>query len=113
MIHMNAEKQTPALAHFVGAYYHADWADEFNDDEWAAVDSFISGSAELASELPREIAHVLTAMPSDDDVARFLLGLGCYYTTTPEDGGYREWLTEVASRVAAATSQRGGGPNSR
>ncbi len=52
-----------------------------------------------------EIDQVLDEMPTEDTVDSFLKSLGSCYTTTPEEGGYRGWLTEVSLRVAAATGQ--------
>jgi hypothetical protein len=88
----------PALAHLAGAYFHLDWAEEF-DNEWTAVDAFAKGSADLAPGLPREVDQLLTDCPTDADVSAYLCSIGSALTG-PEDGGSaREWLRAIARRV--------------
>jgi len=105
-------QQTPALEQLMGAYFHQDWYLDA-DDEWGVVDRFVADAPEMAANIPAEIARVLATHLTEEAVEEYVADLGCEYAADPQDGGYREWLTEVASRVAAATSQRGGGQNSR
>jgi hypothetical protein len=93
----------PALEHLMGAYFHLDWNDEYTDER-AAVEDFISGEPQLVTRLPREIELVLNQFESDDDLAAFLRDIDSCYTTTPEQGGYRGWLTSIAERVRTATA---------
>ena len=96
---------TPALAHLMGAYFHLDWAEEFDGDPWRAVGAYLAGTPDLAPELAGEIGGVLESNPSDDEVQRYLASLGSCFTPTAAEGGYRGWLTEVARRVSEATSK--------
>ena len=95
--------KTPALEHLAGAYFHQDWYDEFGD-EWKAVDAFIAGSPSHVGALPTEIEALLSETQSDQAIEAYLDSLGCEYTPTPEQGGYRGWLSEIARRVEAATA---------
>ncbi len=94
---------TPALEHMVGAYFHQDWYDEFGD-EWKAVDAFIAGSPSHVAHLPAEVEDLLSHTDSEGALEAYLDSLGCEYTPTSEQGGYRGWLTEIARRVEAATA---------
>ena len=96
--------ETPALEHLVGAYFHLDWADEFDDDPWRALDAFISGTPDLAPRVPEEVSALLRELPTDDEVGAYLAALGSAFTPSREDSGYRGWLTEVARRVREATT---------
>jgi hypothetical protein len=86
---------TPALKLLMGGYFHQDWYDE-NQDEWANVDEFLA-SEPLAVQLPAEIARVLEAMPTDEQVKTYLAGLGSCYVA--DSDGYRPWLRRIAERV--------------
>jgi hypothetical protein len=96
--------ETPALAHLMGAYFHQDWADEFDGDFRAAVDVFVAETPDLPRLLPAEVEQVLSLHTDDDSVEQYLGSLGCEYTLLPGEGGYRGWLTEIARRVREATS---------
>ncbi|MFC6287605.1 contact-dependent growth inhibition system immunity protein [Nocardioides sp. GCM10027113] len=95
---------TPALEHLVGAYFHQDWADEFDDDPDRAVDAFVRDSPTVAPRLPREVDELLLKLSNEDSIHSHLASLGSHFTPAPEDGSYREWLASVANRVRAATS---------
>ena len=94
--------ETPALAHLVGGYFHQDWAYEFSNDEWDAVEAFISSSS-LALQLRGEIERLFDEDPSEEALEAHLDGLGCDFTSQDEYGGYGGWLAEVARRVGEAT----------
>ena len=93
---------TPALEQLMGAYFHQDWYDEFGD-EWEAVDAFVAGSPSHVNNLLAEIQNLLSNADSETALEAYLDSLGCEYTPTAEQGGYRGWLSEIARRVAAAT----------
>ena len=97
--------QTPSLEHLMSAYFHQDWYEE-HGDEWANLQDFVEGEPELAPRLPIEIEQVLAHLPTDDRVDAYLRSLGSYYTTTPEEGGYRGFLQEIARRVQTALARQ-------
>jgi len=93
--------QTPALENLLGAYFHQDWFDE-HGDEWATLDDFIDGEPALAPLLPGEIRQLLAEHADEASLEARLFSLGSCYVTSPTEGGYRGWLTEIARRVTAA-----------
>ena len=95
---------TPALRLLAGAYFHQDWMIDSND-EWAVLREFVDGEPHLAPDVPREVAEVLARFPTEGALEEYLRGLGSYYTTSPEEGGYRGWLIEIARRVSEGTGQ--------
>ncbi len=101
-------QQPPALEQLMGAYFHQGWYLDAAD-EWGVVDRFVAESPAMAAKVPAEIARVLATQVTEEAVEKYVADLGCEYWADPQEGGYRGWLTEVASRVSAAT--RGGGPN--
>ena len=96
---------SPALEHLVDAYFHQDWFAE-HQDEWANVQDFIDREPAFAPLLPGEIGQVLADLTSDDQVKAYLDELGSCYTTSDGQGGYREWLREVARRVEAGLAEQ-------
>lgn len=94
---------TPAMWNLAGVYLNQDWAVEYAT--WReAVDAFIAESPDLAPSLPREIANVLCELRTDDELHAFFNAQGGAYRPRPEDGSYREFLTEIARRVESATA---------
>lgn len=94
--------QTPALERLMGAYFHQDFT-ETHGGPWQTISAFLSGEPGLAVSLSREIEMVLRALPTEDDVERYLDELGCEYWPGPAEGGYRGWLAAVAAYVSART----------
>ena len=99
----------PELKKLMAAYFHQDF-DEVHGGVWETVDAYVRADPVRASLLPAEIDRVLQELPTEDEVDRYLDGLGCQYLAAPEDGGYRGWLTEIARRVSEATRAAGRQP---
>ena len=95
--------QTPELRQLMAAYFHQDFMD-VHGGVWEAVDAFVRVDPGRAGALLSEIELVLRELPTEPEVDMYLDQLGCEYWAPPEEGGYRGWLTEIARRVAAATS---------
>ncbi len=92
----------PALDQLMGAYFHQDW--DMDGDEWDVVALFIKDEPELAIEVPAEVEATLAAHPEEADLKAFILdGLGGCFAADRDGGTYREWLTQIADRVRAAT----------
>jgi hypothetical protein len=95
--------ERPALEHLMKAYFHPDWRDD--GTVWDVVDLFAFQESELAQDLPHEISGVLEAIPSEDELKNYVSHrLGSYYVPDVHGSTYREWLTQIAERVRAATS---------
>lgn len=94
---------TPRLGTLMGAYFHEDWVDDGDED--STVRLFL-GEQPGSVEIVREIDQVLTAMPNEEDVERYVLGLGACYVPGPDEGGYRGWLASIAAQ--ARDFERGG-----
>lgn len=90
-----------ALGQLVGAYLNQDLFD-FYPDVMAAVDDFVADAPDLAVILPSDIDRVLAGHPRDDELNAVLARYGVGFL--PDERGYREWLTQIADRVRAATS---------
>jgi hypothetical protein len=87
------EQQYPALWQFFGAYLHQDWREEYESTSDALRD-FVSGSPDLAIELPHELQHVLTTTP--DDVLDELIGdLGSFFVPSRTGQSPRDWLRRL------------------
>ena len=92
-------EHTPALKMLMMGYLHQDY--RLVGDVQANVDEFIAEDPELASLLPSEIAWVVEQL--DESAAeRLVVTLGAE-VRPPAGVTYREWLTQIADRVRAAT----------
>ena len=89
-----------AFAVFAGAYLNQDVFD-FYADEFAATDDFVRQDPDLAVQLLGEIRDALGRYPDEVGLKGFLDDLGV--EIGPGDITYREWLTQIADRVRAAT----------
>ncbi|GAA4737059.1 hypothetical protein GCM10023350_21260 [Nocardioides endophyticus] len=89
-----------ALSTFVGVYLDEDIFENYAN-EFEAVDDFAGKNPELASKLPAEILSVLGTHDDEASLEALLQEFGIGIDT---DGlTYREWLTQIADRVRAAT----------
>lgn len=101
--------KTPRLKEMMGAYFHEDFF-EVHGGVWETVDAYVTDDPIDASKLPNEIDWTLEQYPDEQDLRKYVRGLGCSYRVQPEDGGYRGWLTEIARRVTEATRAAGRQP---
>ena len=93
----------PALDQLMGAYFHQDW--DSDGDEWDVLELFRSDEPVLAAKLPVEIERTLAAYPDETRLKSFILDeLGGCFAADWDGGTYREWLTQIADRVRAATT---------
>lgn len=94
----------PALDQLMGAYFHQDWPEEASDSD-GVIDLFIANEPESARRLPAEIEAVLSEFPDELNLRAFILeDLGACYLADVDGGTYRQWLTQIADRVRAATT---------
>lgn len=89
----------PALRHFLGAYLHQDWSDEFaTADE--AVDAFVHDEPGRATTLGQEVSSLLASAPDEARLRKLVLddlGSGYY---PPGDGlTFQQWLRSVRTRL--------------
>jgi len=89
------------LEQLIGAYLNQDLFDLY-PDVMAGVDDFVTEAPDLAVALPGEIDRVLAAYPGEAELKTLLTQLGVGFV--PGDITYREWLTQIADRVRAATT---------
>lgn len=95
--------QRPALEQLMGAYIHQDWSED--GTIWDAVDLFVNQDPTAAGQLPKEIDDCLLALPTEPELKHYVIDqLGGYYLADAHGGTYREWLTQIADRVRAATA---------
>ena len=100
-MNLGSEAESPALWHLMGAYLHQDYAYDGTIDENIAL--YVVESPDLAPALPAEVDRALREFPSEQDLETFLDDLGCE-VFPPHGLTYREWLTQIADRVRAATT---------
>jgi hypothetical protein len=93
----------PGLDQLMGAYFHQDW--DMDGDEWDVLALFIKDEPDLAASMPAEIERTLATYPGESDVKAFFVDeLGGCFAADWDGGTYREWLTQIAARVRAATA---------
>lgn len=95
-------KDYPALRQLLQAYLHQDWPVEYSDP-WDGVADFARSEPAHSTRLPAEIDEILDRFRSESDLRQLVIGQ-CQSGYLPEADGwtYRDWLTEVRSRVGSA-----------
>ncbi len=89
-----------ALPHFIGAYLHQDWPDEYGDP-WRALDDFIDSEPTQRATLVTEIHYLLTRIEDESELRRIVVEeLGSAYLPEADGWTYRSWLHEVARRAS-------------
>ncbi|MFE1747139.1 contact-dependent growth inhibition system immunity protein [Coleofasciculus sp. H7-2] len=83
----------PALAQFLGAYFHQDW-DLDDPDAKAVVHRYLTGESHSAVQQTINEIDRLLEMTSDDKQLRDILvyDLSCYYDPSFEEISNVEWL---------------------
>jgi hypothetical protein len=91
----------PTLRHFFKTYMHQGWRDEYAN-EWAAVDGFVYDvSVEGIEKFRNEIAALLAAHPSEEEVRKVLCEDLRVPSFVEEDGWkYRDWLMALSGHAA-------------
>lgn len=99
-MNLGGETESPALWHLMGAYLHQDYdLDGTIDDN---IDLFVVDTPDLAPALPAEVERALRELSTEAELEAFVDDLGCQ-VLPPRGLTYREWLTQIADRVRAAT----------
>ena len=94
--------EVPALDQLMGAYFHQDW--DLDGDEWDVLELFRRDEPQLAATLGIEIERTLERYPDEAGLKSYILNeLGGCFAADWNGGTYREWLTQIADRVRAAT----------
>ena len=92
------EDENPALRHFLGAYLHQDWRDEYADS-FDALDDFLLGSPPLALLIGPEIDRLIQESLPSEDLERRLFELGSYYMPSLLGQDPSTWLRELRARI--------------
>jgi CdiI immunity protein len=92
----------PLLWQFFGGYLHQDWRDDYAD-EWAAVAGFAQDAPMEVPVFRAEIASLLAAHPSEDDVRQVILcDLQSGYLAEVAGWTYRAWLQALSDHAGKA-----------
>ena len=94
------EQQYPALWHFLGAYLHQDWREEYESTS-AALDDFVAGTRTLAVDLPREIDDILASATDDAALEGLLVDLGSFFVPSLVRENPRDWLRRMRDETVA------------
>ncbi|PYP84648.1 MAG: hypothetical protein DMG65_22200 [Candidatus Angelobacter sp. Gp1-AA117] len=89
------------LVPLFAGFFHQDWRDEFNNTE-EALQAFVNDA------LPEELTGASTALQkliqsnmSEEELGELMLDLGCFYNPTPTGKSYKQWLSDIAGRLAS------------
>lgn len=100
------EDRYPALWHFFGAYLHQDWRED-HESPSAALHDFVSGSPELAAEMPGELERVLTSATDNGALEETLLNLGSFFVPSLAGHDPREWLRGLKDEAQSLVHDQG------
>lgn len=95
---MKVTIDAPALEALVRTYFHQDY--DLIGSISENIDRFVVDFPALAPRLPAEVAHLAA---TDEEIETLLTSFGCELNP-PDNLSYREWLTQIADRVRAATA---------
>jgi hypothetical protein len=96
---MSVTLATPALEALVRTYFHQDYDLIGTVDD--NIDQYLADFADLAPSLPLEVDQV-SATLTEPEIEALMSRFGCELLP-PDELSYREWLTQIADRVRAAT----------
>jgi hypothetical protein len=94
-----------AIETLMKAYFHQDFR-EVHGGVWETVDAFVRDNPRNASRVIEEVPELLKSLPTDEQVDYWLDSLGCEYRFENHEGGSRQWLREIASRVQAGLAEQ-------
>ena len=86
------------LEQLMAGYLHQGW--DLDHARWQdAVDAFVRDHPDLATDVPGQVARVLSQAQDEDAIRDLCLAWGSAYRPTAADGTRREWLSQVSERV--------------
>ena len=93
---MIIDNRFPALTQLLGAYFHQDWADEFETDT-SALAALVTGEPKSRlAEGAKEIELLLNSHLSESDLGAVLVEhIGCYFEPASIGFGQVDWLRRV------------------
>ena len=94
----------PALEHYLGAYLHQDWDDDFQSPEMAFED-YIAGEPRWASEIAAELTTVLESGEDDAAIEELLRDAGSFYLPSKHGVAPSAWLARLLSMCPGATDE--------
>jgi len=116
MTHAEVEAAYPALYQFLASYFHEDWYEDVTTPEEhlvggpkpepdvfkRAVRAYATGAGEQGAKALAEMDRVLDGRLTDLDLSKLLThGFGVRYWPGSNEG-YRPWMQEVRTTLAAA-----------
>jgi hypothetical protein len=94
-----------SLGQLLGAYFHQDWLDEF-ENEHAAIDAIVQGEpAEQVAEAVQEIDKLLAGALPESELRKVMVDcVGCYFDPSSNREGYADWLKHLRQIFAQAST---------
>lgn len=89
------------LRQLMAAYFHQDWAAEYDGSSEAAVDDFARREPTRVARAIEEIDSLLATTTTDAELAASLDSLGNNYWPGDAAGAHTTWLRAVRSRLAS------------
>ena len=104
--HSALSAEYPALWHFLGAYLHQDWQDDYPTLADALTD-FMDGEPALAPRLGPDIDSLLGSTATSGEVDVLIVRLGSFFNPSSAGLDARDWLRTIRTG-ATQTSWIGG-----
>ena len=102
------EQQYPALWQFFGAYLHQDWREDYESPSVALRD-FVSGSPDLAVDVPQELERLLASTTDDSVLEEALANLGSFFVPSRSGQNPRDWLRSLRDEAQLLVQGQEGG----
>jgi hypothetical protein len=94
-------KNYPALAQFLGAYFHQDFLLDYGNPD-AAITAFLAGEPkESVRAACNELDQVIRLVEGMDNPDKFLWQtLGCYYSPKADGLAVADWLRQLRKQLS-------------
>lgn len=90
----------PALWHFLGAYLHQDWQDEYTSTQ-RAFEDFLDGEPTFAKQVADELDTLLASGRNEQDLETFVLEGGSFYLPSRHGIPTATWLAGLRTLCRA------------
>jgi len=84
----------PALEHFLGAYLHQDWQDEYGSTDEGFRD-FLDGEPRYAALIPAELTAALESGQDEAALETLVLDCGSFYLPSRHGIPTATWLADL------------------
>ena len=92
----------PALGHFLGAYLHQDWDDDYQSTEMAFQD-YLNDEPSSIAEVTAELTTVLESGEDDAAIEDLLRKAGSFYIPSKHGVAPSTWLAGLLDMCSGAT----------